>query len=163
MAKINLADYEPVEERVRRFYKDHPDARILTDLVQVDGEPGKSRWIVKASVFRDSERERPCATGYAFEVDGAGMTQKAAALETCETSAIGRALANLNYSGNRRATREEMAKAARAQKTAAEWLADAESAPSMEAARAVWRSANAAGADESTLAEIVKIAGGKDE
>lgn len=113
MAQINLENYETVEERIRRFYGDNPAARITTELVSVDGEPGKSRWIVKAFVYRDAERERPDSTGYAFEIDGAGMTQKAAALETCETSAIGRALANLNYSGNRRATREEMAKVQR--------------------------------------------------
>lgn len=113
MAQINLENYEPVEERINRFYKDHPEARIITDLVSMDGEPGRTRWVVKALVFRDSERERPDATGYAFEIDGAGMTQRAAALETGETSAIGRALANLGYAGNRRVTREEMAKVKR--------------------------------------------------
>jgi hypothetical protein len=34
-------------------------------------------------------------------------------LENCETSAIGRALANYNYSGNKRPSREEMGKVAR--------------------------------------------------
>lgn len=113
MTQINLENYEPVEERINRFYKDHPEARIITDLVSMDGEPGRTRWVVKALVFRDSERERPDATGYAFEIDGAGMTQRVAALETGETSAIGRALANLGYAGNRRVTREEMAKVKR--------------------------------------------------
>ena len=81
MANFNLNDYETVEERIRRFYKDNPDARITTELVSADGDPGRTRWIVKAYVFRDSERDKPDATGYAFEVDGSGMTQKAAALE----------------------------------------------------------------------------------
>jgi len=31
MAGFNLQDYETVEERIRRFYKDNPDGRILTD------------------------------------------------------------------------------------------------------------------------------------
>lgn len=44
-----------------------------------------------------------------------------------------------------------------------DWVDLAGKAETKDAARAVWKSANAAGADEATLAEIVKIAGGKDE
>jgi len=50
------------------------------------------------------------ATGLAFEVDGVGMAQKTSALETCETSAIGRALGNMGYFGSLKPTREEMQK-----------------------------------------------------
>jgi len=53
------------------------------------------------------------ATGFAFEVDGQGMANKTSALENCETSAIGRALANAGFSGNKRTSREEMEKVAR--------------------------------------------------
>lgn len=109
---IDLQDYVEVDERISLFYAAHPSGRIITRLVDATGEVGKTRWTVEAQVFRDDERERPDATGLAFEVDGAGMTQRAAALETCETSAIGRALANLGFTGNRRrATRTEMRKA----------------------------------------------------
>ena len=148
MAQINLENYEPVEERINRFYKDHPEARIITDLVSMDGEPGRTRWVVKALVFRDSERERPDATGYAFEIDGAGMTQRAAALETGETSAIGRALANLGYAGNRRVTREEMAKVKRHEETVtpAQFQEMALSAKSDEELEKVKAQAKAAGA-----------------
>jgi len=75
-----------------------------------------STWVVKAYIFLntgDQAANLPKATGLAFEIDGAGMAQKTAALETCESSAIGRALANANYSGNRRTTREEMEKVER--------------------------------------------------
>ena len=41
------------------------------------------------------------------------MANKTSALENCETSAIGRALANMNLSGNKRTSREEMEKVAR--------------------------------------------------
>ena len=115
MAEISLENYEPVDERIARFKADHPNFRVLTDESH-DGEPGATRWIVKASVWRDAENTGlPDGTGYAFEIDGKGMTQRTAALETCETSAIGRALANLGYAGNRKVTREEMVKPAVAQ------------------------------------------------
>lgn len=111
MADINLDNYEPVDERIARFKADHPNFRVITEESH-EGEPGATRWIVKASVWRDAENTGlPDGTGYAFEIDGKGMTQRTAALETCETSAIGRALANLGYAGNRSITREEASKA----------------------------------------------------
>ena len=157
MANFNLNDYETVEERIRRFYKDNPDARITTELVSADGDPGRTRWIVKAYVFRDSERDKPDATGYAFEVDGSGMTQKAAALETCETSAIGRALANLNYSGNKRASREEMAKVQRQQGPSKDWLDLAGKAETKDQLRVVWNEAKADGAPQEMLDRIAQM------
>lgn len=111
MANFNLADYETVDSRIKRFYADHADAAIRTELVEYSGEVGKTRWIVRAEVFRDRTFPAADATGYAFENDGEGMANRTSALENCETSAIGRALANLGYSGDRRASREEMTKA----------------------------------------------------
>lgn len=119
MGNFNLADYETVEERLRRFKADWPDSRIETELVDIAGGVDKARWTVKASIWKDrtsatGEYDRPDSTGYAMEIDGfGGMANKTSALENCETSAIGRALANLNYQGNRRATREEMEKVQR--------------------------------------------------
>ena len=85
----------------------------------------------------------PDGTGYAFEVDGRGMTQKTAALETCETSAIGRALANLGYAGNRKVTREEMIKPAVAQ------FEDRVAAAQSEAElRSIWVEAQAQGLEK---------------
>jgi len=55
----------------------------------------------------------PTSTGYAFEVDGGYGANKTSALENCETSAIGRALANMGLHGNKRASREEMSKVER--------------------------------------------------
>ena len=76
------------------------------------------------------------------------MTQRAAALETGETSAIGRALANLGYAGNRRVTREEMAKVKRheEQVTPAQFQEMALSAKSDEELEKVKAQAKAAGA-----------------
>lgn len=110
--KIDLSNYETVDERVGRFHEKYPTARVITEIIAMEGTIGSTRWVVKASVYRNDDQDRlPDATGLAFEIDGAGMAQQAAALETCETSAIGRALANLGLSGNKnRASQSEMRK-----------------------------------------------------
>lgn len=113
MAKFNPDDYEDVASRLRRFKADYPDSRIITELDNHTGEIRATRWVVVASVFKDREVTVPDATGWAMEVDGSGMANNTSALENCETSAIGRALANLGYSGDRRATRQEMEKVQR--------------------------------------------------
>ena len=143
MADIDLANYEPVDERIARFKTDHPNFRVLTEESH-EGEPGATRWIVKASIWRDAENTGlPDGTGYAFEIDGKGMTQRTAALETCETSAIGRALANLGYAGNRKVTREEMIKPAVAQ------FEDRVAAAQSEAElRSIWVEAQAQGLEK---------------
>ena len=130
MSRFNLNDYETVAERLRRFKADWPDSVIITELIENEGPVGKTRWVMKASIWRERGPEAPDATGWAFEVDGVGMANQSSALENCETSAIGRALANLNYHGDKRATREEMEKVRRmeAEKQAEEqakkaWLA----------------------------------------
>ena len=109
MANWSLSDYETVDERIQRFYRDNANGRIETELLVHDGEHGKTRWIVRAEVYK-ADSERPSGVGHAFEVDGTGMANKTSALENAETSAVGRALAQAGYSGSRRTTREEMAK-----------------------------------------------------
>ena len=107
---FNLEDYETVEERLVKFWKDHPDGRIETDLI--DGANG--RFIVKASIFRTEADLRYWTSGLAEEtVQGRGVNSTSA-LENCETSAIGRALANAGYATKgKRASREEMSKVAK--------------------------------------------------
>lgn len=149
MADINLDNYEPVDERIARFKADHPNFRVLTEESH-EGEPGATRWIVKASVWRDAENTGlPDGTGYAFEIDGKGMTQRTAALETCETSAIGRALANLGYAGNRKVTREEMVKPAVAQ-----FEDRVAAAQSEDELRAIWVEAQAQGLEKRIQAAV---------
>jgi hypothetical protein len=106
---FNLADYETVEERLIKYWKDHPDGQIHTEIM----ESTASRFIVKASVFRTEADPRPWTTGLAEEtVQGRGVNATSA-LENCETSAIGRALANAGYATKgKRASREEMGKVA---------------------------------------------------
>lgn len=137
MGQINLENYESVEQRLLRFKKDYPDYRMTSEILSMDGEISKTRWVVSVTLWKNHEDEVPAANGLAFEIDGAGMTQRAAALETCETSALGRALANLGYVGNRRVTREEMAKVKRHEDFVA--LAKAvENAASLDELRELW-------------------------
>ena len=104
---FNLADYEPVEVRLEKFIKDYPAFRISTELEVVEA----TRYIVKAYLFKDAKDSVAWATGYAEEtVTNRGVNQTSA-LENCETSAIGRALANAGYAPKgKRPSREEMSK-----------------------------------------------------
>jgi hypothetical protein len=113
---FNLEDYETVEERLIKFWKDHPDGQIHTKLL----DQTSGRFIVEASIFRTEADSRPWTTGLAEEtVQGRGVNATSA-LENCETSAIGRALANAGYATKgKRASREEMTKVATVKKTEA--------------------------------------------
>ena len=113
---FNLEDYETVEERLIKFWKDHPDGQIHTKLL----ESQSARFIVEASIYRTEADLRPWTTGLAEEtVQGRGVNATSA-LENCETSAIGRALANAGYATKgKRASREEMSKVATASKVKA--------------------------------------------
>lgn len=113
MPTFNLNDYETVEERLKKFWKANPNGAIVTE-IKLDPTTG-GEWVVQAFIYADRVARDVVATGLASEVPGAGMANKTSALENCETSAIGRALANWVYSGNKRASREEMAKVARSQ------------------------------------------------
>lgn len=106
---FNLEDYETVEERLVKFWKDHPDGQIHTKVL----EHTQARFIVEASIYRTEADARPWTTGLAEEtVQGRGVNATSA-LENCETSAIGRALANAGYATKgKRASREEMSKVA---------------------------------------------------
>lgn len=156
MANFNLADYETVDSRIKRFYEDNPTGRITTELIDFEGDPGKTRWIVKASIFRGPLYEAltaPDGTGYAFENDGDGMANKTSALENCETSAIGRALANIGYSGSKRPSQEEMRKSATPapaedagyEMVVTEWVEALSDADSVAKLQAAWDAAGKAG------------------
>jgi anti-sigma factor ChrR (cupin superfamily) len=66
---------------------------------------------MRAELYADIGDTVPTTTGYAEEVRGSSMVNKTSALENCETSAIGRALANYQFQGSKkRASLEEMVK-----------------------------------------------------
>jgi len=160
MARFNLEDYETVEERIRKFYEAHPDGRIITENLTTTADRSVSTWVVKASIFLTAGEQAnnlPKATGLAFEVDGEGMAQKTAALETAETSAIGRCLANAGWSGSKRASRTEMEKAERGVTPKApkrNWVAEADKLTSVDGLRWLYAQAKSEGATADQLERI---------
>ncbi len=107
---FNLDDYEPVAARHTRWLADHPTGRTITHMISA---PGADICVIRAELWLD---DICVATGYAEEVRGAGNVNRTSHVENCETSAVGRALANAGYAGsdvNKRPSREEMSKVQR--------------------------------------------------
>ena len=103
---FNLADYEPVEERLSRFWIEYPDGRIETELIESAGNV----FIVTSRIYRTELDAKAWASGLARESVTSSGVNSTSALENCETSAIGRALANAGYAAKgKRPSREEMA------------------------------------------------------
>ena len=126
--------YAPVAERIRLFYVAHPGGRIETELVRRTDHDV----VFKALVYRTPTDDRPAATGWACEREGDGEINAVACLENTETSAIGRALANLGFTASRqRPSAEEMAKASR--RRARLTLRTGRRDPSELSRRASWR------------------------
>ena len=104
---FNLDNYETVESRLEKWHEKYPDNRIETELIEANDK----RFIVFAKIFKTEADQKPCATGLAFEIITEKGVNSTSALENCETSAIGRALANAGFAAKgKRASREEMAK-----------------------------------------------------
>jgi preprotein translocase subunit SecF len=166
MAMFNLEDYETVEERLKRAHAMYEDLRVATSLVNVDDcvvENKPNMWVVKAFIYLtagDQANNLPKATGYAFEIDGTSGANKTSALENAETSAIGRALANMNLSGNKRASREEMQKLVsqpKNQSNKRDFLAEATQSTAIEQIREIYRQAQVANQPKAVLEQIKTI------
>lgn len=112
-SELRLAggEYAPVAARIALFHARYPDGRVITELIS-----NTEREVVfKAEVFRTANDPVAAATGWASERFGDGDVNSVACLENTETSAIGRALANLGFLASvQRPSLEEMEKAQRA-------------------------------------------------
>lgn len=113
MPAFNKDDYIDVQERINRFWQEHPDGAIRTRFEGDIRDFKQARYF--AAIFKDRNNTEPDATGWAFEIAGSGGANNTSHEENCETSAIGRAFANMGYAVSRkdRPSRQEMEKVER--------------------------------------------------
>ena len=109
IVSIHGKEYRTVAMRIGLFRADHPDWSITSKVLSAAD-------IVQVKATIRNENGRVLATGFAEEIRGSTNILKTSALETCETSAIGRALAFLGYGGTEIASAEEVANAIAQQK-----------------------------------------------
>jgi hypothetical protein len=130
LGEHDLSAYALVADRITLFYERYPAGRIVTELFSRT----EREITFRALVFRGPEDVQPAATGWASEREGDGQINQVACLENTETSAVGRALANLGFAASsRRPSREEMEKAARQRARLASRPVVAEAVPVPEA------------------------------
>lgn len=112
MSYFNIENYETVEDRLERFWKDHPTGRIATEMAFLNND--STVVIFRAAIYYDIKETIPVAIGFAEETRGSSQVNKTSFVENCETSAIGRALANCGYAAKgSRPSRTEMEKVER--------------------------------------------------
>src|SRR5690606_10496797 len=93
---FDLKDYVDAAERIRACYERYPEGSLQTEMVRLEGD----LVVFRPTVYGD--REEPHATtGWAYEREGVGYVNRTSFIENCETSAIGRALANLSFPTSR--------------------------------------------------------------
>lgn len=110
MPMFDLENYVDVKERISDFWKAYPNGRIKTRVVDLDEPNATQRMVVVlAEIYKNLEDAVPTATGLAKEREGSGGANRTAFLENAETSAIGRAIANMGVATEReRPSRQEM-------------------------------------------------------
>ena len=99
-------EYYTVATRHNHFAQHFPEHRINTDLVET--LCNDKQVATKTTIFIGEE---PYATGLAMEKFDFGFVNKTSALENCETSSLGRALANFGLHGSEFSSADELANA----------------------------------------------------
>lgn len=164
MPSFDIESYVPVQDRVREFWQDYPNGSIQTRMVVRDGP----EIVFEARVYRTVEEATAgvYTSGFAREVEGKSPVNKTAHLENAESSAVGRALANLGYATSAdRPSRSEMLKVARMTEEHTELLdylrtegAKVEDAALRERIRAEWSQAKEQMRVARLLADAVETA-----
>ena len=149
-----LDDYEPVADRITKFWEKHPNGRILTEIKLIN----ETEVVVQASIYTDREDTRPASIDWAHETRGSSNINRASFLENCSTSAIGRGLATLGFSTKKRASREEMIKATRESRNYLIEAQEAHENGDLETLRTIYTAAVKATVDNDTLEAIKAFA-----
>lgn len=102
--KIHNKEYTTVPERIDQFREDHPDWTLKANIVE------RGDVILMKAVVKNADG-KTVGVGHAEEVRGSSKINQTSALENCETSAWGRALAACGYGGDQAASAEEVTQA----------------------------------------------------
>ena len=102
IVNIRGKEYMTVALRVQNFREVHPDWSLMTEIVHRDADE-----VVMVATIYNAEG-RAIATGHAEEKRKASQINSTSALENCETSAIGRALAGAGFGGSEFASANEV-------------------------------------------------------
>jgi hypothetical protein len=104
---FNLAEYETIQQRIKRFRDEFISGRIETSIIDVDLTKGHI--LVEARVYREHEDTSPAAVDYAYGNQAFyNQNMKRWFVEDTTSSAIGRAISLLTP-GEHRSTAETMA------------------------------------------------------
>jgi hypothetical protein len=87
---FDLSNYETVEQRLVRWWAAYPNGRVYTCMMNYTGDA----CVFYCELYADKDDKVPVATGYAEEIKSDRGVNATSFVENCETSAIGRAIAN---------------------------------------------------------------------
>ena len=87
---FDLTNYETVEQRLVRWWAAYPNGRVYTCMMNYTGDA----CVFYCELYADKDDKVPVATGYAEEIKTDRGVNATSFVENCETSAIGRAIAN---------------------------------------------------------------------
>jgi hypothetical protein len=100
--KIHGKEYQTVALRVQKFREQHPDWQIHSELLKADDKAV----IIRVDICDQDGKH--IASGHAEEFRAASKINSTSALENCETSALGRALAAAGFGGTEFASANEV-------------------------------------------------------
>ena len=152
---FDLSNYEPVADRISKFWKTFPEGRIITEIKLIN----ETEVVVQASIYTDKEDARPASVDWAHETRGSSNINRSSFLENCSTSAIGRGLATLGLSTSKnRPSREEMIKATRDSRNYIEEASEAAANNDLETLRVIYATAQKSQVDNDVLEAIKALA-----
>lgn len=153
---FDLSSYEPVSDRITKFWAKYPEGRLHTEIVLIN----ETEIVVKALAFTSKDDTKPSAIDFAQETRNSSHINKNNFVENCSTSAIGRVLNTVGISskGGKRPSREEMIKVVSAQRNFLEEASTAAADGDLETLRVIYNSAEKSQSDNEILEAIKKLA-----
>ena len=109
---IHGKQYKTVAERLNELNSDEVKYSLVTEIISWE----KEVIVMKATLKFDGQK----FTGHSYEKENATRINETSALEVCETSCIGRALASAGYGGEEFASADEMVNALAQQDSSSE-------------------------------------------